>query len=156
MSHFATAKLQLDPNLVPSVEELFGVPDFRQVIVFVDVYPELDFFEFGSSRPFIFLLFGDVVSEFSEIDDLTNRRVSGGRNLDQVKAERLSSAQGVRKLQDAELFAGGCENDPDFAGANPTVYTNLWLQIRSSSWPAKREVNRHAVFLSPHFPWGHC
>jgi hypothetical protein len=29
------------------------------------------------------------------------------------------------------LFAGGCEDDPDFSGANPTVYTNLWLQIKS-------------------------
>jgi hypothetical protein len=29
------------------------------------------------------------------------------------------------------LFAIGCEDDPDFAGANPTVYTNLWLQIKS-------------------------
>jgi hypothetical protein len=29
------------------------------------------------------------------------------------------------------LFAVGCEDDPDFSGANPTVYTNLWLQIKS-------------------------
>jgi hypothetical protein len=29
------------------------------------------------------------------------------------------------------LFAGGCENNPDFPGANPTVYTNLCLQIKS-------------------------
>jgi len=29
------------------------------------------------------------------------------------------------------LFAGGCEDDPDFPGAYPTVYTNLWLQIKS-------------------------
>jgi hypothetical protein len=29
------------------------------------------------------------------------------------------------------LFAVGCENHPDFSGANPTVYTNLWLQIKS-------------------------
>jgi hypothetical protein len=43
----------------------------------------------------------------------------------------LSFAQGVGKLHDAELFAGGCEDDPDFSGANPTVYTNLWLQIKS-------------------------
>jgi hypothetical protein len=45
----------------------------------------------------------------------------------------LSSAQGVVQLHDAELFAGGPHYDPDFAGANPTVYTNLWLQIKSSS-----------------------
>jgi len=29
------------------------------------------------------------------------------------------------------LLAGGSEDDPHFAGANPTVYTNLWLQIKS-------------------------
>jgi len=29
------------------------------------------------------------------------------------------------------LFAVGCEDDPDFSGANPAVYTNLWLQIKS-------------------------
>jgi hypothetical protein len=45
----------------------------------------------------------------------------------------LSSAQGIAQFHDAELFAGGSQNYPDFAGANPTVYTNLWLQIRSSS-----------------------
>jgi hypothetical protein len=45
----------------------------------------------------------------------------------------LSFAQGVAQFHDAKLFAGGPQNDPDFAGANPTVYTNLWLQIRSSS-----------------------
>ncbi|HEY2143437.1 MAG TPA: hypothetical protein VGH06_03705, partial [Candidatus Udaeobacter sp.] len=43
----------------------------------------------------------------------------------------LSFAQGIAQFHDAELFAGGSQNDPDFAGANPTVYTNLWLQIRS-------------------------
>jgi hypothetical protein len=43
----------------------------------------------------------------------------------------LSFAQGVRKLHDAKLFAVECEDDPDFPGANPTVYTNLWLQIKS-------------------------
>jgi hypothetical protein len=29
------------------------------------------------------------------------------------------------------LFAVGCEDNPNFSGANPTVYTNLWLQIKS-------------------------
>jgi hypothetical protein len=45
----------------------------------------------------------------------------------------LSSAQGIVQLHYAELFARGSQYDPDFASANATVYTNLWLQIRSSS-----------------------
>jgi hypothetical protein len=45
----------------------------------------------------------------------------------------LSFTQGVGQFNDAELFAGGPHYDPDFASANATVYTNLWLQIKSSS-----------------------
>ena len=52
----------------------------------------------------------------------------GITRFDQIQAEALSFAQRVRKLHDAELLAGGSENDPHFAGANPTVYTNLLLQ----------------------------
>src|ERR1044071_1801682 len=131
MGHFAAAELQLHPHLVPSVEELFGMPDFRQVVVLVDIYSKFDFLELGPRGLLILLLLGDIVTELSEIDDFANRRVGGGRHFDQIEAETLSFAQGVRRLHDAELFAGGCENDPDVPGANPTVYTNLWLQIRS-------------------------
>jgi hypothetical protein len=41
--HFAAAELQLNTHLVAAVQEFFGVPDFRQVIVLVDVNTELDF-----------------------------------------------------------------------------------------------------------------
>jgi hypothetical protein len=51
----------------------------------------------------------------------------------------LSFTQGVGQFHDAELFTGGSQNDPDFAGANPTVYTKLRLQIKLISWPVKRE-----------------
>ena len=97
----------------------------------VDVYPELDLLQLRPGRFLVLLLLGDVVTELSEIDDFADRRVGGGRDFDQIEAEALSFAQGVGKLHDAELFAGGCEDDPDFSGANPTVYTNLWLQIKS-------------------------
>src|ERR1043166_2195787 len=121
--HFAAAELELDPDLVPLVEKLFAVPDLGQVIVVVDVYAEFDFLELGSRRPLVLLLLRDVVTEFSEIDDFTDRGVGRGRNLDQIETEALSFAQRVRQLHDAELLAGGPENDPHFAGANPTVYT---------------------------------
>jgi hypothetical protein len=99
--------------------------------VIVDVYPELDFLQLRPGSFLVLLLLGNVVTELSEIDDFADRRIGGGRNFDQIQAEALSFAQGVGKLHDAELFAVGCEDDPDFSGANPTVYTNLWLQIKS-------------------------
>jgi len=43
------------------------------------------------------------------------------------------------------LFAVGCENDPDFPGADPTVYTNLWLQIKSKLLAGETGSERPAV-----------
>jgi hypothetical protein len=64
----------------------------------------------------------------------------------------LSFAQSVIQFHDAELFARRPQYDPDFASANPTVYTNLWLQIKSSSWPAKRECAAPPYFHLSQFP----
>jgi hypothetical protein len=52
-------------------------------------------------------MLGNIVPEFSERDDLANRRVRRGRNLDQIKADALGSAQGIRQFHDAELLACG-------------------------------------------------
>ena len=133
MGHFAAAKLQLHTHLVPPIQEFFAVPDFCQVIVLVDVYAKLNFLQFRAGRLFVLGVFGNVVSEFSKVDDLAHRRSGCWRDLDEIEAKSLSSAQGVVQFHDAELFAGGPQYDSDFASANATVYTNLWLQIRSSS-----------------------
>jgi hypothetical protein len=101
--------------------------------VLVDINAKFDLFQLGAGRLFVLGVFGNIVSELSEIDDLTHWRRGRGRDFDQIKPKTLSSAQGIAQFHDAELFAGGSQNYPDFAGANPTVYTNLWLQIRSSS-----------------------
>src|SRR5205807_2120735 len=130
--HFPAAKLQLHAHLVAAVEELLAVADFREVIVVVDVYPELDLFQFGPGSLLVLLLLGNVVTELAEIDDLADRRVRRGRDLDQIETETLSFAQRVREFHDAELLAGGSHYDPHLAGANPTVYTNLLLQIKSN------------------------
>src|SRR6516162_7213350 len=133
MGHFAAAKLELHTDLIPPVQKFFGVPDFGQVIMLVDINAKLNFLQFRTGRFFVLGVFGNVVSELSKVDDLAHRRIGHGRNLDQIEAESLSFTQGVVQFHDAELFAGGTQYDPDFASANATVYTNLWLQIRSSS-----------------------
>src|SRR5262249_15678975 len=93
--HFAAAKLQLNTHLVPAVEEFFGVPDFSQIIVLVDVNAELNFLQFRTGRLFILRVFGNLVSELSEIDYLAHRRIGRGRDLDQIEPDSLSSSQGV-------------------------------------------------------------
>ena len=42
--HFAAAKLQLHADLVAAIQEFFGVPYLRHIIVLVDVNAEFDFF----------------------------------------------------------------------------------------------------------------
>jgi hypothetical protein len=73
--------------------------------VVVDINAKLEFFELRAGRSFVPLVLGNIVSEFSKRDDFANRRIRRGRNLDQIKANALGLAQGVRQFHDAELFA---------------------------------------------------
>jgi hypothetical protein len=73
----------------------------------VDINAKLELFQFRAGRSLIPLMFGNIVSEFSERDDFANRRIRRGRNLDQIKANALGFAQGIRQFHDAELFACG-------------------------------------------------
>ena len=107
MRHFPAPKLELHPNFVASIEEVFAVTDFRQVIVIVDVNPKFNFLQLRASRSFVLLVFGKVVAKFPECHDFANWRVCRRRNFDQIETETLSFAQGVRQFQDAELFASG-------------------------------------------------
>ncbi len=131
--HLAAAELQLHADLVPLVEEGFAVAELGHVIVLVDVYPELDFLELRPAAFLLLLLLGEVVAELSKVDDFADGRVRRRRHFHQVHPDALRLAKGVGKFHDAELFAGSAHDDPDFASANPAVYTNLWLQIKSSS-----------------------
>jgi hypothetical protein len=123
--------------------------------VIVDVHPELDFLELGSGGLLVFFLLGDVVSEFSEIDDLADGRVRRGRDFDQIQAETLSFAQRVRQFHDAQLLSGGSHDHPHFAGANPTVYTNLLLQIKSKLLAGDAGSEPWRCIYLPHLFWGH-
>jgi len=103
--HFPAAKLQLDPDLISSIEEFFAMTDFRQIIVVVDINAKLELFQLRACWSLVPLMLGNIVSEFSERADFANRRFRRGRNLDQIMANAMGSAQGVRQFQDAELFA---------------------------------------------------
>ena len=65
------------------------MPHLGQIIVLVDVDSKLDFLQLRSGRSFILGLFGDIVPEFSKVDDLADRR--GGRwgDLHQIETKAL-------------------------------------------------------------------
>jgi len=107
MRHFPAPKLQLYPNFISSIEEFLAVTDLCQIIVVVDIDAKLEFFQLRACWFPFSLVFGNIVSEFSERDDFANRRIRRGRNLDQIKANALGFAQGIRQFHDAELFACG-------------------------------------------------
>jgi len=131
--HFPTAKLQLHAHFVAAIEELFAMANFCQIIVVVDIHPELEFLQLRPGWFLILIVFGNVVTKFSQRDDLTNRRIRSRGDFDQIEAAVLRFTQGVGQAHDAELLTTGPDNDPHFAGANPTVYTKLRLQIESIS-----------------------
>ena len=85
-------------------------------------------FSFVPDGLLVLLLFRNVVTEFSEVDDLADRRVGGRRHFHQVEAHALGLLDGVGQFHHAELLAGRADDDADFARANPAVYTNLLLQ----------------------------
>src|ERR1700736_1525749 len=101
VGHLTAAELQLHPDLVATVKKLFAMADLRQVIVIVDVYPELDFLELGAGRFFVLILLGYVVAKLSESDNFTNWGVCGRCDFNHIESQSLSFAQGIRKLHDA-------------------------------------------------------
>src|SRR5262245_8388257 len=93
--HFTTAELQLHTHLVSAVQKFFCVPDFRHVIVLVDVNAELDLLQLCARRLFILRMFRNVVSELSEIDNFAHWRIGRGSDFNKIQAESLCSTQGV-------------------------------------------------------------
>jgi hypothetical protein len=145
MCHFATAKLELHAYLVPLIEKFLAVANFRQVIVVIDINAKLNLFELRSRWLFVLVVFGEVVTKLAQRDNFANRRICSRRDFDQVEPQALSLSQSVRQFQNAELFAGGPQNDSDFASANPTVYPKLCLQIKSKLQASETGVRRAAV-----------
>ncbi len=150
MRHFATSELKLNPDFIAALEKFFAMADLGQIIVLVDVDAKLDLLQPGTAGFFIFVVLGEIVTEFPERNDFANWRISGRSDFDQVETAALRFTQGIRQFEDAQLLAARSQNDPNFASANAAVYTKLRLQISSISWPARRECAISPVFLSSH------
>jgi len=88
--------LQLNPDLVAAIKKFFTVPNLGQVIVLVDINPKLDLFELRPARPFVFVVLGKIVAEFSKRNDFADRRIGSRSDFDQVEPAALRFSQGVR------------------------------------------------------------
>src|SRR4029077_14427646 len=64
-----------------------------------------------------------LVEILAVVGDLANRRISRGRNFDQVEAAFTSQLHGLKRLHNAEL-AAFFVNHPDLARPNALVYAN--------------------------------
>ncbi|HZE12161.1 MAG TPA: hypothetical protein VE086_00250 [Chthoniobacterales bacterium] len=53
------------------------------------------------------------------------------------------------------MLSGGSHDHPHFAGANPTVYTNLLLQIKSKLLAGDAGSEPWRRIYLPHRFWGH-
>lgn len=121
MGVLAAAELEDDLQLVPLFEEFLGMAEFGLVVVRSDLNTELDLLDLAGAVFVLLLLFGEFVFELSEIGDAADGGISRRGDLDQVEAVGPGFPNGLVGLEDAELLAGGADDDADFACANAVV-----------------------------------
>lgn len=91
------------------------------VVVRTDFDAEFNFLNFGRGVFALLFLLGQLVLELTEVGDATNRRIGGRGNLDEIETVGLGSSDGFVCFEDAELLAGGADDDTNFACANTIV-----------------------------------
>jgi len=86
-----------------------------------DLHPELDLLDLAGAVLVLLFLLGQLVLELSEVGDAADGRIGGRGDLDEVEAVGLGAADGFVRLEDAELLAGGADDDAYLAGADTVV-----------------------------------
>ena len=89
-----------------------------------DLHPELDLLHLAGGVAALLLLFRQLVLELPEVGDSADRRICRRGDLDQVHSVRLGPPHGFIRFQDAELLAGGANDDADLAGPDAVVDTD--------------------------------
>ena len=125
MGHFAAAELQMNLHLVALVEEFLRVPDLGHVVVFVDVYAELDLLYPPGRVLLLLLLLGEIVAKLSEVDDPTYGRLCSWGNFDQIETDRASVPESFLDAHDSHLLVGNTIDHPHLPGTNAFVNANI-------------------------------
>jgi hypothetical protein len=106
MRHLTTPKSKRDLDFVTLVQEFVNTAHFYLIVILVDVWTKLDLFDLDHSLLFlrlVLLLLG-FVFELPIIEDLANRRVGIGRDLDQVETMTFRLGDRVNSLHHSKLF----------------------------------------------------
>ena len=133
VGHFAATELELDFHLVALVEKVLRMPNLGEVVVGVDIHPELDFLHLADRMFLFLLLLRQVVAEFPEIHDTANGRLGIRSDLDEIQSESTGSPDRFVQAHDAELFIGCGKNHAHLAGADSFIDTDVLDINRSSS-----------------------
>src|SRR3989344_5616419 len=131
VGHFATAEAQGDLHLVAFLEEARHGLGLHLIVVGVDVRPKLDLLELDDllalARLGLLLLL--LEAELAVIENLGDRRVGGGDDLDQVQPGLLGGLEGGGGGHDPLLLAVLINEQPA-GGADILVHTRPVLYGR--------------------------
>src|SRR5579864_1697672 len=141
--HFAAPEEDGRLNLVSFVEEAQHVVFLGLVIVVIHIDAELNFFD----RDYFLMLFGFalflllLVQVFPIIHDPAYRRISGGRNLDQVQVLFAGHFQRFVRRDDANLLTF-IINHADFPRPNTLIdadktFVDTGLRAQQGDWNEK-------------------
>jgi hypothetical protein len=123
--HLPSAELEVNFDLVSLREEIFGMANLCDVIMLVNIHPELDFLHLPGCIFLILLLLGKIVSELSEVHNPADRRLGVRCDLDEIESEGTSLADGFIQSEDSELLVGRSDDHTHLAGADSLIDTDI-------------------------------
>src|SRR5690625_6485953 len=111
MGAFTPAEHDDDPHLVPSLEEAADVVHFREEIMILPIYPELDGFLFllPAAFPCVLGLLLHLVAVLAVIEQFRNGRLGGFADQDEIQVNFTSTPDGFAGIDDALLLAIGSD-----------------------------------------------
>jgi len=115
------AELEYHLQLVTLLDELLRVTELGLVVVCSDLNTELDLLDLGRAVLALLFLLGQFVLVLAKVGDTADGGIGRRGDLDQVEPVGFGAAYRLVGLEDAELLAGGADDDADFAGANAVV-----------------------------------
>ena len=121
MCVLTAAELKDDLKFVTLLEEFLGMAKLGLVIMGTDLYTKLDLLDLGRAVLALLFLLGQFVLVLAKVGDTADGGIGRRGDLDQVEPVGFGAAYRLVGLEDAELLAGGADDDADFAGANAVV-----------------------------------
>jgi len=149
MRHLPAPKTQGDLDLVALLEEAVDRSHLHVVVVRIDVRPHLDLFDLDSALLLARLggLFLRLVFVLAVIEDLTDRRLGVGCDLNQVETGLGGARESLGDGDLADIVAGGVD-ELDFWSVDALVDTGpppIGRKLRRSPYDVAFSSSRTAA-----------